>query len=99
MTSMSDAAVILQQLEQGYSDSVTALRDALKHFLADGRAPDPALRKSGAFTYPELRLTWAPGLPFPRIGRAFARIGQAGRYAVTVTRPDLFGDYLIEQLT
>ncbi|MDB5449645.1 MAG: amn [Phenylobacterium sp.] len=99
MTSQTNAAGIVDRLEHEYRASVEALRAALKAFLAGGAPPDPMLRKAGAFTYPELRLTWPPGLPYPRIGRAFARIGSPGRYAVTVTRPDLYREYLIEQLT
>jgi AMP nucleosidase len=99
MTKRTDAAGIVDRLEQQYNASVAALRDALKAFLDGGPPPDPALRRSGAFVYPELRLNWPAGQPFPRIGRAYARIGSPGRYATTVTRPDLFRDYLVEQLT
>src|SRR5690349_16236994 len=93
------AAGIVDRLEAEYRSSVNALRSALKDFLAHGRAPDPKLRANGAFTYPELRLHWPEGRPYPRIGRAFARIGLPGHYSVTVTRPDLFRDYLVEQLS
>ncbi len=99
MTKQTDAAGIVDRLENEYRTSVTALRTALKQFMAGGAPPDKATRESGAFTYPELRLNWPAGQPFPRIGRAFARIGTPGRYAMTVTRPDLFRDYLVEQLT
>ncbi len=94
-----DAAGIVDRLETEYSASVDNLRSALKQFLAGGAPPAPDARRTGAFTYPELRLSWAEGQPFPRISRAFARLGQPGRYAVTVTRPDLYRDYLIEQLS
>ena len=33
------------------------------------------------------------------LSRAYARIGAPGRYAITVTRPHLYRDYLIEQLS
>jgi AMP nucleosidase len=99
MTCKTDAAVVVDRLEQEYRASVEALRSALKAFLAGGPPPDPSVRASRAFVYPEIRLTWPPGRPYPRISRAFARIGQPGRYAGTVTRPDLFRDYLIEQLS
>jgi AMP nucleosidase len=99
MTSNEIAAGIVDRLEHEFRTSVEALRTSLKSFLAGGPPPDPELRRSGAFTYPELRLTWPPGQAFPRIGRAFARIGAPGRYAVTVTRPELYRDYLIEQLS
>ena len=95
----TDAAGIVDRLETEYRDRVGALRTALKAFLAGGPAPDPAARRDGAYVYPELRLNWPSGRPYPRISRAFARIGLPGRYAVTVTRPDLYRDYLIEQLS
>ena len=99
MTIKHDAAGIVDRLEAEFRASTEALRTALKTFLAGGPPPDPALRASGAFAYPELRLDWAAGQPYPRITRAYARIGLPGRYAVTVTRPDLYRDYLIEQLS
>jgi AMP nucleosidase len=99
MSSKTDAARIVDQLEREYSASVDALRSALRTFLNGGPPPSPEARQGGAFAYPELRLTWPAGEPFPRISRAFARIGAPGRYAVTVTRPDLFRSYLIEQLS
>jgi len=99
MTFQSSAADIVDRLDAEYRSSVTALREALKLFMAGGPPPDPALRRDGAFAYPELRLAWPPGKPYPRIGRAYARMSQPGRYAVTVTRPDLYRDYLVEQLS
>jgi AMP nucleosidase len=99
MKKQSDAAGIVDRLDLEYRKSVEALRNALKTFLDGGPPPDPALRQAGAFCYPELRLNWPAGHPYPRIGRAYARMGAPGRYAMTVTRPDLFRDYLVEQLT
>ncbi|MDX5394095.1 MAG: AMP nucleosidase, partial [Caulobacteraceae bacterium] len=96
---MTDPAAIVARLNEEYRASVEALRGALQRFLDDGLTPDPALRAAGAFNYPELRLTWPQGETYPRLSRAYARLSAPGRYAVTVTRPDLFGDYLIEQLT
>ena len=99
MTSKTDAAGIVDRLEDEYRKTVEALRGALKEFLAGGPPPDPAVRAAGAFAYPELRLHWPAGEPFPRIGRAYARIGAPGHYAITVTKPALFRAYLIEQLS
>jgi AMP nucleosidase len=95
----SVAAGIVDRLEEEYRRSVDALRGALKSFLAGGPPPDPVVRQSRAYVYPELRLTWPPGGVYPRISRAFARLAAPGRYSVTVTRPDLYRDYLIEQLS
>jgi AMP nucleosidase len=93
-----DAAGIVDRLEEEYRASVGSLQRALKSFLAGGPPPDPAERRAGAYVYPELRLNWPGGQPYPRLSRAFARIGQPGRYVVTVTRPHLYRDYLVEQL-
>jgi AMP nucleosidase len=99
MSAKTDAARIVDQLEREYAASVEALRAALRTFLNGGSPPTPELRRGRAFAYPELRLAWPGGEPFPRISRAFARIAAPGRYAVTVTRPDLFRNYLVEQLS
>ena len=95
----TEAAGIVDRLETEYRQSVESLRTALKTFLAGGPPPDPADRRAGAYVYPELRLTWPPGQSFPRLSRAYARLSAPGKYAVTVTRPDLFRDYLIEQIS
>ncbi|WP_309645206.1 AMP nucleosidase [Phenylobacterium sp.] len=93
------AAAIVERLDTEYRATVEALRAALKVFLAGGPPPDPSVRVRGDFAYPELRLTWPPGQPYPRLGRAYARLSAPGNYAVTVTRPDLYRDYLIEQIS
>ncbi|HEX5379934.1 MAG TPA: AMP nucleosidase [Phenylobacterium sp.] len=99
MTVENEAARILARLDEEYRASVEALRNALKVFLAGGPPPDPSVRAQGAFAYPELRLTWPAGQAFPRLSRAYARLAAPGDYAVTVTRPDLFHDYLVEQIS
>ena len=93
------AAAIVERLDAEYQATTDALRAALKTFLAGGPPPDPSVRAGGAFAYPELRLTWPPGEVYPRLGRAYARLSQPGDYAVTVTRPDLYRNYLIEQIS
>jgi AMP nucleosidase len=99
MTPENAARRIVDQLEAEYRTSVEALQAALRSFMAGGPPPAGDARRDGLFAYPELRLVWPPGRPFPRTSRAFARIAAPGRYAVTVTRPDLFRAYLTEQLT
>jgi AMP nucleosidase len=99
MTKQNDAAGIVDRLEMEYGASVEALRTALRQFMAGGSPPTAETRLSGAFAYPELRLHWPPGQAYPRIGRAYARIPAPGRYASTVTRPRLYREYLIEQLS
>ena len=82
-----------------YQTSVDALRDELKIYLDGGPPPSEAERFSGAFSYPELRLTYQPEGAVPPISRAFGKFSEAGVYASTVTRPDLFRHHLIEQIT
>jgi len=98
MNHEKEAAVIVERLIQEYDRSVSALRAALKAFLTDGTRPDPNARIDGSFAYPELRLHWSGDSGYPRISRAYARIGVPGSYATTVTRPAMFRDYLVEQL-
>jgi len=88
----------LARLEALKAQSVERLRAALQDFLTNGTAPDPSLRRARAFAYPELRLTYRPEGPPPQIKRAFGRFAQAGVYATTIAHPQLFSDYLIEQL-
>lgn len=98
MTDAQNPLAILDQLEDLYERSVRALRTSLGDYLKTGQRPDPALRASGAFTYPELRLIHG-GEVQPRLHRAFARLSAPGVYAATITKPALFRDYLVEQLT
>ena len=82
-----------------YSASVEALSSALQQFLADGTAPAPEDRAKGLFCYPQIRVVYDPDGPPPPISRAFGKMSEAGTYVSTITRPDLFREYLIEQLT
>jgi AMP nucleosidase len=99
MKDQAEAARICDALEAEYEASVTALRTALRDFLATGTPPDPALRASGAFAYPSLRLEWPAGQDYPRLARAYARLGAPGAYETTITRPRHFRDFLVEQLS
>jgi AMP nucleosidase len=99
MKEHAEAVRICDALEAEYDASVTALRTALRDFLSGGVPPDPALRAAGAFAYPSLRLEWPAGLDYPRLARAYARLGAPGAYETTVTRPRHFREFLVEQLS
>jgi AMP nucleosidase len=77
--SRTDPAGIVDRLETEYRASVEALRNALRSYIEGGPAPDPGHRRAGAFVYPELRLNWPAGRAWPRLSRAYARIGHPGR--------------------
>jgi AMP nucleosidase len=89
---------IVDQLSTIYDESVANLREALTAYVRDRATPNPKERAKGAFAYPELRVDYAGKLPRPLLSRAFARLNQPGVYATSVARPDLFRDYLVDQL-
>ena len=92
-----DAGGIVDQLAAIYEESVANLRQALATYVQDRMAPDPAERANGCFAYPELRIDYG-GVPKTSPTRAFARLNQSGVYATSIARPDLFRDYLVDQL-
>lgn len=92
------SAAIVDELQQHFDTSVARLQDALRAYIESGIVPDPAVRATGAFTYPELRIDYAPTGPRLRQSRAYGRLEAPGRYVTTITQPALFRDYLIEQL-
>ncbi|RZJ17681.1 MAG: AMP nucleosidase [Brevundimonas sp.] len=98
MTETMNATAALDRLETLYNQSVANLRTAVRDFLATGARVDPAARADGLFAYPELRVRWTGDRPANLEPRAYARLSKQGTYATTITRPDLFRPYLIEQL-
>jgi AMP nucleosidase len=89
---------IVDALDAIYRQSVTALREALAHYAATGKAPDEQARAEGAFAYPEIRLRYDGGRNPGPLGRAYGRLTAPGAYAVSVTQPALFRDYLAGQI-
>jgi len=97
-SSQATAQAAVASLTEIYEASVASLRAALERFAVEGVPPDAEQRARGAFVYPELRVRYRPNGATPKVDRAFARFNQPGVYAVTITRPDLFRSYLLEQL-
>jgi AMP nucleosidase len=89
---------VVDELSAIYDESVDNLRRAVAAYVRDRTSPNAETRTAGAFAYPELRVDYAGKIPHPTIGRAFARLTQPGSYASSIARPQLFRDYLIEQL-
>ncbi len=83
-------------LARQYGDAVGALREALERFLRDGTAPAPEER--ARFRYPRLRVTYRTEGAMPANARAFAKFSAPGIYSTTVTQPEDFRSYLLEQL-
>ena len=93
-----NAHAVVDQLAAIYDESVANLRQALSKYVEDRIAPDARQRSKGAFAYPELRIDYSGKRPATPPARAFARLNQAGAYATSIARPELFRDYLIDQL-
>lgn len=88
----TDAAAAVDHLCTLYDTSVEFLRDAFSKAVA-GPVPETRFR---AF-YPEIRLTVSSfALTDSRL--AFGHVAGPGTHATTVTRPDLFRSYLIQQI-
>jgi AMP nucleosidase len=98
-TTATNPATIVAELAAIHERAIATLRGDIERFAADGRLPPPDRRETRAWTYPELRIRYAGRETRPGRARAFGRLGHAGTYATTVTRPALFADYLTEQLT
>jgi AMP nucleosidase len=88
----TDAAAAVARLEALYEGATGFLVDAFASALRHGR---PATRKR-AF-YPEIRLHVTR---FARVDSrlSFGHVTEPGVYATTVTRPDLFRNYLTQQI-
>jgi AMP nucleosidase len=88
----SDATAAVDQLEKLYTHATQYLAAAFSKAMQDG-APEGRIR---AF-YPEIRITTTS---FAQVDTrlAFGHVAKPGTYATTVTRPDLFRNYLIQQI-
>jgi AMP nucleosidase len=96
MEAVADAETAVDRLEALHAGATQALQAALARYLEHRIAPDATERLQ--FRYPELRLTYQPAGPLPRLNRATAKFQAPGLYATTVTQPGYFRAYLLEQL-
>jgi AMP nucleosidase len=87
-----DAEAAVARLAELYQASVAHLTDAFQRFVR-GERPEGRVRAY----YPYVAAT-IPNHPAvdPRLSYGF--LGQPGRYATTITRPDIFQSYLTQQL-
>jgi len=88
-----DAIDALQAL---YAEAVASLRAALDRYFDTGVPPSREERTR--YRYPQLRVTYLPEGVQPTNRRAFAKFPTAGTYTSTVTQPEAFRAYLLEQL-
>ena len=98
MSKLNKPHEIVDALQELYAEAVEALNAALTLYLKEGTPPDAETRMAGAFCYPELVIHYNPDGPPPPISRAFGKISEPGTYVTTVTQPNFFRRYLVEQL-
>ncbi|WP_277968496.1 AMP nucleosidase [Sphingomonas echinoides] len=96
---MTQASDIVAELDRLYRASVERLQAALTTYITTSQPPAPESRKDGSFAYPEIRLQYRGGEDRPVPARSFGRLVSEGAYAISVTKPAIFADYLTEQLT
>ena len=65
-------------LEQLYDRAVTALIESVRRFAENGAPPTDQER--ALFRYPELRVTYLPGSPTPRLARAYGALHAEEEY-------------------
>ncbi|QDY68338.1 AMP nucleosidase [Qingshengfaniella alkalisoli] len=88
----TDAAAAVGYLRSLYDDAVQFLEAGFAETIEDGR-PKGRYR---AF-YPEIRFSMASHAPVDS-RLSFGHVVRPGTYATTVTRPDLFANYLRQQI-
>jgi AMP nucleosidase len=91
---------IQNQLRTHFRTSVDALKADIAAFVADGTPPPADALARGMYNYPALKIT-ATGTLREGVkdhNLSFGRIDRAGEFVTSITRPDLFGDYIAEQL-
>ncbi|MBS0482405.1 MAG: AMP nucleosidase [Proteobacteria bacterium] len=95
---MQPTEKIIAELVRVYDAAVSTLRADIAAYAAAGTLPPPERRTSHAWCYPELRVIYHGIETRPDLARAFGRLAHDGSFSTTVTRPELFADYLSEQI-
>ena len=89
---------IINQLVTEYESSVKRLQSALAAYLKDKTAPSADQRANNDFCYPELIITYAGKTRASKSNLAFGKLEKVGTFRTTFTKPDLFAEYIGEQL-
>ncbi len=97
MAKTLEAAEAVAELTSLYESAAQAVRDGLDDYLKS-REP-PSAKDRQAYCYPQLTVDYAPKGHAADADRLFMRFPAPGTYATTITQPQAFAGYLIEQLT
>jgi AMP nucleosidase len=89
----TDAAAAVERLQLLYKQATDFLCEGFTKAMAEGATGDQRIR---AF-YPEIRVATSS---FAQVDSrlSFGHVSAPGEYATTVTRPDLFENYLVQQI-
>src|SRR5690606_16514354 len=92
---------IIAELQTAFRTSVSNLKSAIAAYVRDRTLPPADAAATGLFDYPAIRLVTTGEQREGQKGHnlSFGRFERAGEFVTTVTRPDLFADYLRDQLT
>ena len=94
-TAFHDAAAALARAQEIYQASLQHLRAQLQAFMALPAQPSQPLPRVRA-CYPFVRLTTNSSV-HPDTRLAYGYVAHAGHHETTLTRPDLFASYYLEQ--
>ncbi len=96
LVELKSPAEVCDRLEVLYKEAVDHLSRALSDYVARRIVPTPEQRET--FCYPELRIVYEGEYLIPAAARSYGKFQQMGTYATTITEPDVFRPYLLEQL-
>lgn len=103
------ASQAVAHLRDIYNQAVAHLQADLHAYLEDRTLPSKAQRAARRYCYPKLTVIWRGQHDaedealiqhnrHPQVNRAFARFSRPGTYSSSITRPDIFGPHIEEQL-
>ncbi|HSW16056.1 MAG TPA: AMP nucleosidase [Ramlibacter sp.] len=94
-TRHEDPESALAQVRAVYSQQVNHLRDAVQRFTAGETLPK---RVRGCYPYVRIHVdTAVPQDTLESLGLSYGFVAGAGRFETTLTRPDLYDSYYLEQ--
>ena len=94
----TESSDIISQLVSEYEASVKRLQTALSRYLKDGTAPTENERRARDFCYPELIIKYGGKERETVSNLAFGKLEKVGTYRTSFTKPEMFADYVGEQL-
>ena len=93
-----EADAALARVQAIYQQSVAHLRQAMQRYVA-GEPMQDRVRAGYPYVRIETATDWQPDATTETDRLSYGFVAAAGRYETTLTRPDLFADYLRTQFT